>query len=173
MSNQMYRKIIVFVFCCLFFACLPAGRFSAAFAMGEKVSQSKHRDFTLKDIHGHKHTLSDYRGKYVFLNFWATWCPPCRDEMPSMQKVYDTWNKKDYVMLAVNINENRAKVKRFAQENGYTFPILIDNDGKIASRYGIRGIPATFFIDKQGNVVKKIVGSRHWDMKTIKRAFKK
>ncbi len=161
----MHRKTVIFVVCCLLFI-------SVAFAMGEKVATSNSLDFTLKDLNGKKHTLSDYKGKYVFLNFWATWCPPCREEMPYMQRVYNSWDKSKYVMLAVDIGESRSKVKAFAKKNKYTFPILLDHNGKVAKKYGVRGIPATFFVDKKGKVVGKVVGSRHWNLNMIKREFK-
>jgi len=166
MSNQMYRKTIVFVFCCLFFI-------SAAFAMGEKPGKTNSLDFTLKDLNGKAHSLSDYKGKYVFLNFGGTWCSPCRNEMPSMQKLYNNWDKNEYMMLVVNVGESADKVRSFARKNGYTFPILIDRNSEVAKKYGVRGVPATFFIGKDGKVVGEIVGSRHWDLEMIKRAFKK
>jgi len=145
---------------------------SASFAMGEKSSKTDSLDFTLQDINGQTHTLSDYKGKYVFLNFWATWCPPCREEMPSMQKLYDSWDKNSYVMLAVNIKEPKDRVKSFAANHKYTFPILLDSDGSVAGKYGMRGIPTTFFVDQYGKIAGKIVGSHHWDIKTIKKIFK-
>jgi peroxiredoxin len=136
--------------------------------MGEKPplisAPAKAVDFTLKDLNEKSHTLSEYKGKIVFLNFWATWCPPCRAEMPSMQKLYTTWDSREFVMLAVDIGESREKVKAFAEENGYTFPILLDRDKKVARKYMVRGIPTTYLIGKDGNIIKKIVGSREWTL---------
>ena len=171
MPHKVYRKTLnrkprrlvagfLFLFIC-----------SVTFAMSKAPDPSA-TDFTLLDLEGNKHTLSDYKGKVVFLNFWATWCPPCRAEMPSMQKLYETWDKDKFVMLAVNIGESREKVRSFAESNGYTFPILLDEDQKVARKYGIRGIPATYLIDEQGNMVNKVVGAREWDINQIKRLLK-
>jgi len=144
-----------------------------AYGMG-KVPRTSGRaiDFTLIDLNGNAHTLSDYRGKIVFLNFWATWCPPCRAEMPSMQKLYQSWDKEKYVLLAVDIGQDRERVKSFADENGYTFTILLDSQGRIAGKYGIRGIPTTCLIDQQGNLITRIVGSREWSLKEVERIVK-
>jgi len=112
-------------------------------------------------LQGNKVRLSDFKGKIVFLNFWATWCPPCREEMPFMQELYEKYKDKDIVVLAVNPNqvENRGvddsekaeqKVREFIKENGYTFPILLDRDDSAWAVYQQRGIPANYVIDKEG-----------------------
>jgi len=137
-----------------------------------KPSANKIIDFTLKDLNGKSHTLSKYKGKVIFLNFWATWCPPCRAEMPAMQKMYKSWNSKKYVMLAVNIGQNKKTVKSFAAENGYTFPILLDSTSSIAKKYRVSGIPTTYIINKEGKIVTRIVGAREWDLKQIERLIK-
>ncbi len=127
-------------------------------------------DFTLKDLNGKTHTLSDYRGKFVFLNFWTTWCPPCKKEMPSMQKLYKDSDKEKFVMLAVNAKEAKNVVQAFANKNGYTFPILLDSGYKVGGEYRVQAIPLTFLIDKEGRVVGKICGAREWkweDLKTL------
>lgn len=129
-------------------------------------------DFTLKDLKGKTHTLSDYKGKLVFLNFWATWCPPCRAEMPSMQKMYEESDKDKFVMLAVNLREPANKVEDFAQKNGYTFPILLDSSGRIGSKYRVHSIPTTFIVDQGGKLVAKISGSREWSWKDLKKLLK-
>ncbi len=125
-------------------------------------------DFTLKDINGKSHTLSQYKGKIVLLNFWASWCPPCREEMPSMQKLFTSWDKNKYVMLAVNLKEDESAVKAFARQNNYTFPILLDRDGKVGHAYMVRGIPTTYLIDKDGKIVTRVVGSREWKLEDIR-----
>ena len=127
-------------------------------------------DFRLKDLNGKTHTLLDYRGKFVFLNFWATWCPPCKKEMPSMQRVFEEADKEKFVMLAVNVKEDKKVVQAFAKKNGYTFPILLDTDYKVGGEYRAQAIPLTFLIDKEGRVVGKICGAREWkweDLKTL------
>lgn len=170
MPDQMYRKTLItlFLVLALCFSVTAMGERPAAKASATPYAN----DFTLKDLNGAAHSLSDYKGKKIFLNFWATWCPPCRTEMPSMQRVYKQMDKDKYVMLAVNIREGKGKVKSFAGDNGYTFPILLDNDGRIASKYAVRGIPTTYFIDNNGKVVNKIVGSREWSYEEFKKLFK-
>ncbi len=171
MSNQMYFKILI-----VSWLVIGLTLFSSAtvFAMGETPhSPAKTLDFTLKDMEGNSHTLSAYRGRIVFLNFWASWCPPCREEMPSMQKTYTSWDKNKYVMLAVNVDEGREKIKEFARKNGYTFPILIDNGSGVSKKYGIRGIPTTYLIDGKGRMITKVVGSRDWSLEEIQRIIKK
>ncbi len=121
-------------------------------------------DFTLKDLSDKNIKLSDYRGKVVFLNFWATWCPPCKAEMPSMQKLYASMKNEKFVMLAVNVeNVSSDVINSFALDNKYTFPILLDPKSVASSQYKIFSIPTTFIIDKKGFIVNKVVGSNEWD----------
>ena len=120
-------------------------------------------DFELEDLEGNKVRLSDLEGKIVFLNFWATWCPPCRDEMPHMQAFYEKYKDEDVVILGINPNqvENQGindaeraeeKVREFIDDNGFTFPILLDRDDSVWEVYQQRGIPANYMIDKEGTV---------------------
>ncbi|MDO4332791.1 MAG: cytochrome c biogenesis protein/redoxin [Eubacteriales bacterium] len=123
-------------------------------------------DFTLSDQNGVEHTLSDYKGKTVFLNFWATWCPPCRSEMPQIQALYEKYgeNEGDLIVLGVASpdygNEGSAtEIAAFLSENGYTFPVVMDDLGLYSSQYGIRAYPTTFMIDKDGNVYGYVEGA--------------
>ncbi|MFH1826135.1 MAG: TlpA disulfide reductase family protein [bacterium] len=164
MSYKVYRKTLII--------CLMIGLMaSLSLAMGKAPKKSTQQfippNFTLVDLNGGAHSLSEYRGKVVVLNFWATWCPPCRAEMPSMQKMFDTWSQDKYVMLAVNIAQPREDVLEFARQNKYTFPILLDIDSSVARLYQVRGIPATFIIGKDGQLVQKIVGAREWMIEEI------
>lgn len=120
-------------------------------------------DFTLIDQYGNEHTLSDYKGKVVFLNFWATWCPPCRSEMPDIETIYNEYgqNQGDVIILGVanprsedytNTKEvDKEGVIKFLEENNITFPVLFDETGDIFSQYGVLSLPTTYFIDKEGN----------------------
>lgn len=119
-------------------------------------------DFTLKDLNGKEVSLSDYRGKIVFLNFWATWCPPCRQEMPSMEKLYQRFKDKDFVMLAVDLRERQSTVKDFASDYKLNFTILLDSRGKVSDTYGVRAIPTTYLINRKGKLIGKAVGARDW-----------
>ncbi|MFL8709620.1 cytochrome c biogenesis protein/redoxin [Clostridioides sp. GD02377] len=123
-------------------------------------------DFTLTDQYGKTHKLSDYEGKVVFLNFWATWCPPCKEEMPHIEQLYKDYkkNNEDVVILGVaspNLGRegSREHVINFLKEEGYTFPVALDEDGALAYQYGINAFPTTFIIDKEGYVTQYIPGA--------------
>ncbi|MDN9380464.1 redoxin family protein, partial [Clostridioides difficile] len=123
-------------------------------------------DFTLTDQYGKTHKLSDYEGKVVFLNFWATWCPPCKEEMPHIEQLYKDYNKNndDVVILGVaspNLGRegSREHVVNFLKDQGYTFPVVLDEDGALAYQYGINAFPTTFIIDKEGYVTQYIPGA--------------
>ncbi|HVO25333.1 MAG TPA: TlpA disulfide reductase family protein [Candidatus Margulisiibacteriota bacterium] len=127
-------------------------------------------DFSLRDLDGHVRHLSDFRGKVVFLNLWATWCPPCRMEMPSMERLHQRLRGKDFVMLAVSEDETgAAAVQPFIQEMGLTFPVLLDTEGTLPSRYGVTGYPETFLIDRGGRVVHHTIGPEDWDSESVYR----
>lgn len=119
-------------------------------------------DFTLETIAGKQVSLSDYRGKIVFLNFWATWCPPCRREAPSMEKLYRKFKDRNFIILAVSLRENSGKVSKFMRDNKLSFPALLDSKGKVGGQYGISSIPTTFFVDKNGKIIGRAVGGRDW-----------
>lgn len=123
-------------------------------------------DFTLIDQYGNTHTLSDYRGKVVFLNFWATWCPPCRMEMPYIEEIYNDNNQnfEDVVIIGVagpNIGKegDEQYIIQFLKDEGYTFPVLFDDTGRTMAQYGIQALPSTFIIDKEGYIVQYIPGA--------------
>lgn len=119
-------------------------------------------DFTLKTLEGKKVKLSNYRGKKVILNFWATWCPPCKEEIPHMEKYYKSLNKKDNVeILAVNLtssDKSKEYIKEFAKSYDITYPILLDKEGEQQKQYEIVTIPTTFFINESGQIKQKAVG---------------
>jgi peroxiredoxin len=120
-------------------------------------------DFALTDLSGRVHRLADFQGKVVFLNVWATWCEPCRMEMPSMERLYRRLKGKDFVMLAVSEDEaGHPAVQPFVDELGLTFPVLIDRDGIVPPRYGVTGFPETFVIDRQGRVIQHFIGPEDW-----------
>lgn len=120
-------------------------------------------DFTLENTKGEKIRLSGLRGKVVIVNFWATWCPPCRQEMPSMETVYQTFAEDDLVLLAINVEkEGRTVVADFLKETPYSFPILYDENSRIQDLYGVYQLPESFILDRNGVVVKKIIGAVHW-----------
>lgn len=129
----------------------------------EEVKTIPAIDFTLKDQYGNTHTLSDYKGKTVFLNFWATWCSPCRAEMPDIQKLYEEFQQEDVVILGVAApglgrEKSEEGIKGFLEENGYTYPVVMDTEAEAFQAYGINSFPTTFMIDKDGNVFGYIPG---------------
>jgi thiol-disulfide isomerase/thioredoxin len=113
----------------------------------------KSADFTLPDLNGKEISLGSLKGKKVMLNFFATWCPPCKAEMPDMEKLYQETKNSDFVILAVNLGEDADVVKDFMKKNNYNFPVLLDLKGTVADKYSISAIPTTYFLDKEGNIV--------------------
>ncbi|CAB1063033.1 Thiol:disulfide oxidoreductase related to ResA [Olavius sp. associated proteobacterium Delta 1] len=120
------------------------------------------QNFALKDLNGNVVHLEDYRGKVIFLNFWTTWCPPCRIEMPSMEKLYIKFKNNDFIILAVDMQEDSETVRKFKAKFKLSFPILLDEEGVVASYYGVTGIPATYFIDRAGYLYAAAMGARDW-----------
>lgn len=125
----------------------------------ENKPETEAIDFTLTDLDGNTVSLSDYKGKSVYLNFFATWCPPCRAEMPDIEKVYQKYKDKDFVVLAVDLGEDKDTVKSFIEDNGYSFKVLLDSDQSVGQQYEISAIPVSVFIDKNGKIVNKRVGA--------------
>lgn len=121
--------------------------------LNPSVIKVKAQDFKLKDLSGNEVSLSSFKGKNVLLNFWATWCPPCKSEMPDMEKLYQETKDSDLVILAVNIGEDRDTVKGFIDKNKYNYRILLDSDTSVSEKYTITSIPTTYLIDKDGNIV--------------------
>jgi cytochrome c biogenesis protein CcmG/thiol:disulfide interchange protein DsbE len=129
-------------------------------------------NFTFPDLTGKTVSLSDYRGKVVFLNIWATWCPPCVDEMPSMEKLYIKFKSDQFEILAVSIDgEGRKVVAPFMKRLNLTFPALLDRKGKIKNIYGVTGIPESFIIGKNGIIIKKVIGPIDWAKPDVSRFF--
>ncbi len=116
-------------------------------------------DFQLENLDGQSISLSDFRGKPVLINFWATWCPQCRSEMPYIQEIYEEWSDQGLVLLAINIGENSYTVEEFMQSHNLSFTVLLDTEKDIAQRYNITGIPTTLFIDKDGIIQDKVIGA--------------
>ena len=120
-------------------------------------------NFTLPDLNGKMVSLADYKGQVVLLNIWATWCRPCVEEMPSMEKLHQELKDEKFVIIAVSIDESGAKaVLPFMKKHKLSFPALIDSAGTINSLYQTTGVPESFIIDKQGNILEEIIGPRDW-----------
>lgn len=108
--------------------------------------------FTLETLEGEKVSLSDYKDQVVMINFWASWCGPCRQEMPYLNELYDTYKKAGFVLLGVNLDEDAAAAKKFLDKTPVTFPVLLDPTGKVADQYKNQAMPSSYFIDREGNL---------------------
>ncbi len=126
-------------------------------------------DFTLTDLEGNAVTLSDFRGKVVFINFWATWCPPCRAEMPEIEAIYQEYKSKDVVVIGVDLLEAENEVRQFVQKGGYSWTFVIDTTGVVANKYSITAIPTSFFLDKEGII--RAVSTGAMTKRTMERAL--
>lgn len=130
-------------------------------------------DFTLVDRKGTSWTLSELKGQVVFINFWATWCPPCREEMPAMQRLLGMMPKDKFKMLAILNRDSPANADLFAEKNNITIPILNDMGNNIGPMYGLTGLPETFIVDKQGVLREKFIGPAQWDSPEVVRMMMK
>lgn len=119
-------------------------------------------DFALPALDVETRALSEALGQVVFVNFWGTWCPPCREEMPSMQVLYDEFSESGLEMLAVNVLESRETAAGFIEEFGFSYPVLLDRDGRIGLTYGVRGYPTTYIIDREGYIIGVKMGFHDW-----------
>lgn len=128
-------------------------------------------NFDIPDLNGARTVLKNYRGSFVFLNFWATWCPPCREEMPAMEQLQHELEDTIFQILAVSVQEDPRTVQRFIDEIGTTFPVLLDRSGQVSRSYGVRGLPTSYFIAPDGTVAGLLVGILEWDHPEIVTRF--
>ena len=174
---RLKRTKTVFV-CLAPLAAIPALPSLDGWSMGSRVPAvgMQAEDFSLIDLEGKTQSLSQYRGKIVLVNFWATWCKPCTTEMPAMQSIYDKLRDKGFVVLAVNELEDEAKVREhIATQHKHTFPVLLDRDNKVANQFGVFGLPVSVFIDQEGRVrnISKVACSPNRRSKKQLREFRK
>ena len=130
-------------------------------------------EIVLFDLNQKPVKLSDYKGAIVFLNFWATWCPPCRDEMPAMQKLYGRYKTEPFNMIAVSIKESPVQVMEFFKEKRLSFTVLLDPRGEAGKKFGINAIPTTFILDKNGNIIARAIGPRDWSSRKAYTLFQR
>ncbi len=128
-------------------------------------------DFTLRDLNGKTVQLRDFRGKVVFLNFFATWCVPCRLEMPAMDRLYQSNKDKGLLVLALDLREGVKPVRSFLRELKVSFPALLDEDGTVAFMYGVRPLPTTYLVGRDGNLLWRAYGAREWDSAEARQYF--
>jgi len=120
-------------------------------------------DFELKDVDGNSYRFSDLKGKVVIVNFWATWCPPCRAEMPSMQRAWEQLREEGIMMLAIDVGEDEDAIFEFTASYPVEFPILLDTESSVSEAWDVKGLPTTFVIDQWGRKIYRAVGGREWD----------
>jgi peroxiredoxin len=155
--------LFVFIAAALVILLLRNGRDSTVTSITQIQVGFPAPNFTFPDLNGQQVSLSDHRGKVVLVNIWATWCPPCRQEMPSMQKLYERFKGENFEILAVSIDSTgREAVAPFVRTMNLTFPIILDPKEDIRPLYGVTGVPESFIIDKEGIVVEKIIGPIDW-----------
>ena len=146
-----------------------------AAALGLWINRTDWTDFNFKleALDGHTVSLEKLRGKVVFLNVWATWCGPCREEMPSMETLYKEFkSNRDFVMLAVSQDtKGRAVVAPYVEKNGYHFTILLDPENFISQNYDLSGVPETFIIDRKGQIVAHHMGGFDWSRPDVREAL--
>ncbi|MBN2323648.1 MAG: TlpA family protein disulfide reductase [Spirochaetes bacterium] len=119
-------------------------------------------EFTVESLDGKKTSLGDFKGKVIFLNFWATWCGPCKSEVEEIDRLYETLKDEAFTVMALDIQESKKKVRNFMKKNGIGFPVYLDERGEIAGEYGVNGIPTTYIIGPDGRVAGWAVGPREW-----------
>jgi peroxiredoxin len=135
----------------------------ASLGIHRPVNPSETPDFTLMDLEGRPVQLRELRGKLVLLNFWATWCAPCLHEMPSMERLYQTFKETEFALLAVSMDRQGEEVaKPFVDNLKLTFPVLVDRTSEVARQYGVRGLPTTYLIDPDGLLIGAVIGARDW-----------
>ncbi len=132
-------------------------------AMGmSKVPPKAAPDFTLPTANGQQVSLQHYRGKVVFLNFWATWCIPCREEMPALERLHQTYQAQDLAVISIDLKETAEQVKAFFEKHSLSFPALLDQDGSVFRDYLVAGMPTTYLIGRDGMLLARGVGGRDW-----------
>src|ERR1043166_5018018 len=129
-------------------------------------------DFTLLNAEGKKVSLKDFRGKTVFLNFWATWCVPCREEMPAMEKLYQEYKDKNFVVFAINVKDRKQEAIAFLKELKLTYPVAFDPEAEVAALYGAWGLPTTYIINSKGEGLARAWGPAEWYGPASRKLFK-
>ncbi len=130
-------------------------------------------DFTLPALNEGERSLASFKGDVVVINFWASWCGPCVQEMPGMQALYEDLEERNFTILAVNVQEQPSVVRRFIEENGYTFPVVQDASGRVAGRYGVRGLPTSYIMAPNGDLIGAKVGYHDWNTEAVRTAVAK
>ena len=158
-ARKMSANLLVLVL----FTIAPAGTVQAQELLHPVPGTPQAQDFELPDLDGNVLKLSDFKGYIVIVNFWATWCPPCRAEIPSMQRAWNILKESNVVMLAIHVGGNEDKIWSFLTDFNVDFPVLLDAKSKVSRSWPMRGLPTTFIVDPQGKLALRAIGGREWD----------
>lgn len=153
----------VFMSMCMALLLSLAGNVPAADTLTPMGNKLLAPDFSLQDTAGNTHRLSDYRGKPVIINFWTTWCPPCREELPSMNRAWHQLEQEGVAMLAINMGEDEDTIFVFSADYPTDFPILMDQTGEVIEQWPVKGLPTTYVVAPDGTFAYRAIGSREWD----------
>lgn len=157
MSKRTLFLLIVLLGIIIYWAYIQQGYRESSTLLGKPAP-----DFSLVDENGKTVQLKDYRGKVVLVHFWATWCPPCLDEFPLLNAFNKKFSKDQFALIAISMDEDMSAVKKFRYRVPFDFPIILAKSPKVADEYGTYKLPESYLIDKQGKVVKKIIGPQNW-----------
>ncbi|GKV65647.1 MULTISPECIES: thiol-disulfide oxidoreductase ResA [Sporosarcina] len=150
-NRLIFRTVLLVIMAAIIVYAITSKDKVTVLAEGDKAP-----DFELVDLDGNAHRLSDYKGEGVFLNFWGTWCPPCKKEMPHMEDMYKDFEAKGVNILTVNVGEPKVKIELFRDDMGLSFPMLWDKNKTVMDLYNIKPLPTTFLINPEGKIIKII-----------------
>jgi len=162
MSLNKHRFLFLFFIFIFIFITLSTSHIYADNLISKLNNVKSASNFKLVDMNGKTHQLSDYKGKPIIVNFWATWCPPCREELPSMNRGWEKIKSEGIAMLAINVGEDEDTIFTFTGDYPIDFTILLDQSGAVAQQWPIKGLPTTFVVDPQGRIVYRAIGGRDW-----------
>lgn len=157
---MIVMKTVILALVCL---CVITGDLRAGQALTPVPGKVVAPGFALQDTEGNMHRLSDYRGMPVIINFWTTWCPPCRKEIPSMNRAWQILRQEGIAMLAINVGEDEDAIFLFTADYAADFPVLLDRSGEVIAKWPVKGLPTTYIVAPDGRIVYRAIGSREWD----------
>jgi thiol-disulfide isomerase/thioredoxin len=147
--------------------CLTLAQAAVSRELSPYTAQPGTATFDLPDVKGQQHRLDDYRGQVVLVNFWASWCPPCIQEMPVLERLKETLNDKPFEILAVNVGERKYRVWKFVKLINFGLPVLLDERKGTFNSWGVSVLPTSFLLDKQGNIRYRVQGDTEWDSEAV------